>query len=130
MWGVRKADPDAELKSITPQAWQGQGLSINPLYDRATKGDGGPVIWTGLCFDREQFVAATDSQGGRNGPPAHTPEARPTQQAPLSSSRRGRRARYDGDEAKIVLLDALKQRATSTKLIKKMTGIVRRARRT
>jgi len=29
MWGFRKADPDAELKSVTPQAWQ--GLSINPL---------------------------------------------------------------------------------------------------
>jgi hypothetical protein len=29
MWGFRKADPDAELKPVTPQAWQ--GLSINPL---------------------------------------------------------------------------------------------------
>src|SRR5262249_5150938 len=56
MLGFRKADPDAELKSITPQAWQ--GLSINPLYDRATKGDGGPVIWTDLCFDRKQLIAA------------------------------------------------------------------------
>jgi hypothetical protein len=107
MWGFRKADPDAELKPVTPQAWQ--GLSINPLYDRATKGDGGPVIWTGLCFDRKQLVAAFVTGGG-NGPPTHTPAARPTQQAPLSSSRRGRRARYDWDEAKIVLLDALKQR--------------------
>jgi hypothetical protein len=69
MWGIRKADPDAELKPVTPQAWQ--VLSINPLYDRATKGDGGPVIWTGLCFDRKQFVAAFA--------PTHTPAARPTQ---------------------------------------------------
>jgi hypothetical protein len=124
MWGFCKADPGAKLEPVTPQDWQ--GLSINPLegqpeadlkalgfrreYGAATKGEYGSVIWTGLCFEREQFVAATDSQGGRNGPPAHTPEARPTQQAPLSSSRRGRRARYDWDEAKIVLLDALKQR--------------------
>src|SRR5262245_22545024 len=78
MWGVRKADPDAELKSITPQAWQGQRLSINPLYDRATKGDGGPVIWTGLCFDRRQFVAAFVIGGGSE-PPTHTPAARPAQ---------------------------------------------------
>jgi hypothetical protein len=69
MWGIRKADPDAELKPVTPQAWQ--VLSINPLYDRATKGDGGPEIWTGLCFDRKQFVAAFA--------PTHTPEAPPTQ---------------------------------------------------
>jgi hypothetical protein len=62
MWGVRKADPDAELKPVTPQAWQ--VLSINPLYDWATKGDGGPVIWTGLCFDRKQLVAASVTGGG------------------------------------------------------------------
>src|SRR5262245_21474784 len=94
MWGFRKADPDAELKPITPQAWQ--GLSINPLagqpetdlravghrceYGAATKGEYGPVIWTGLCFDREQFVAAFVTGGG-NGPPTHTPAARPTQPA-------------------------------------------------
>ena len=29
MWGFHKADPDAKLKRITPQAWQ--GLSIIPL---------------------------------------------------------------------------------------------------
>jgi hypothetical protein len=129
MWGFRKADPDAELKPVTPQAWQ--GLLIRPLYGAATKGEYGPVIWTGLCFDRKQFVVAfaiaanatltqddaalsataqTLLTGGGNGPSTHTPEARPTQQTPLSSSRRGRRARYDWDEAKIVLLDALKQR--------------------
>ena len=56
MWGFRKADPDAELKPVTPQAWQ--GLLIKPLYGVATKGEYGPVIWTGLCFDRKQFVAA------------------------------------------------------------------------
>src|SRR5262245_25512595 len=72
MWGFRKADLDAELKPVTPQAWQ--ALSINPLrgqpetdrkavghrreYGAATKGENGPVIWTGLCFDRKQFVAA------------------------------------------------------------------------
>jgi hypothetical protein len=92
MWGFRKADPDAELKPVTPQAWQ--GLSINPLagqpetdlkalgrrreYGAATKGEYGPVIWTGLCFDRKQFVAASVTGGG-NGPPTHTPAARPTQ---------------------------------------------------
>ena len=67
MWGFRKADP-AEPKSIIPQAWQ--GLSINPLYDRATKGDGGPVIWTGPCFDRKEFVAAfvaAPQPAGRRG---------------------------------------------------------------
>src|SRR5262245_18691548 len=124
MWGFRKADPDAELKSVTPQAWQ--GLSINPLYGQpetdlkavgrrreygaATKGKYGPVIWTGLCVDRRQFVAASVTARG-NGPPSLAPAAQPVpQQAPPSSSRRGRRARYDWDEAKIVLLDALKQR--------------------
>jgi hypothetical protein len=72
MWGFRKADPDAELKPVTPQAWQ--ALSINPLrgqpetdlkavgrrreYGAATKGEYGPVIWTGLCFNRKQFAAA------------------------------------------------------------------------
>jgi hypothetical protein len=65
MLGLRKTDPDAELKPVTPQAWQ--VLSINPLYDRATKGDGGAVIWTGLCFDRKQLVAAFVTGGG-NGP--------------------------------------------------------------
>jgi len=70
MWGFRKADPD-ELKPITPQAWQ--GLWIHPLpgqpetdlkalgfrpYGAATKGEYGPEIWTGLCFDRKQFVVA------------------------------------------------------------------------
>jgi hypothetical protein len=76
MLGVHKDDPDAGLKSITPKAWH--GLSINPLYDRATKGDGGPVIWTDLCFDRKQLVAAFVTGGG-NGPPTHTPAAQPTQ---------------------------------------------------
>jgi hypothetical protein len=68
MWGVRKADSNAELKPVTWQAWQ--GLSINGLYDRATKGDGGPVIWTGLCFDRKEFVAAfvaAPQPAGRRG---------------------------------------------------------------
>jgi hypothetical protein len=92
MWGFRKADSDAELKRVTPQAWQ--GLSINPLrgqpetdlkalgrrreYGAATKGEYGPVIWTGLCFDRKQFVAASVTGDG-NGPPTDTPAARPTQ---------------------------------------------------
>jgi len=80
MWGFRKADPDAELKPVTPQAWQ--GLSINPLrgqpetdlkavgyrreYGAATKGESGRVIWTGLCFDRKQFVAAADAAARTN----------------------------------------------------------------
>ena len=94
MWGFRKADPDAELKPVTPQAWQ--GLSINPLagqpeadlnavgyrreYGAATKGEYGPVIWEGLCFDRKQFVAAFVTGDG-NVAPTHTPAARPTQPA-------------------------------------------------
>src|SRR5262249_27977450 len=78
MWGVRKADPDAELKRVTPQAWQ--VLSINPLRDWATKGEYGPVIWEGLCFDRKEFFAAFVTGGG-NGPPTHAPAARPTQPA-------------------------------------------------
>jgi hypothetical protein len=94
MRGFRKGDPDAELKPITPEAWQ--GLLINPLYGQPetdlkavgyrreygapTNGEYGPVIWTGLCFDRKQFVAAFVTGGG-NGPPTHTPAARPTQPA-------------------------------------------------
>jgi hypothetical protein len=38
------------------------------------------VIWTGLCFGRKQFVEAFGTDGG-NGPPTHTPTARPTQPA-------------------------------------------------
>jgi hypothetical protein len=94
MLGLRKADPDAELKPVTPQAWQ--ALSIDPLrgqpeadlkavgyrreYGAATKGEYGPLTWTGLCFDRKQFVAAFVTGGG-NGPPTHTPAAQPTQPA-------------------------------------------------
>jgi hypothetical protein len=79
MLGFRKTDPDAELKSVTPQAWQ--GLSINPLYGQpetdlkalgrrreygeATKGEYGPVIWTGLCFDRKQFAEAFVTEAAR-----------------------------------------------------------------
>jgi hypothetical protein len=106
MWGFRKGDPDAELKLVTPQAWQ--GLSINPLagqpetdlravghrreYGAATKGEYGPVIWTGLCFDREQFVAAFVTGGG-NGPPTHTPAARPTQPAERTARKQPLRER-------------------------------------
>jgi hypothetical protein len=89
MWGFRKADPGAELEPVTPQAWQ--GVSINPLagqpeadlkavgyrreYGAATKDESGPVIWTGLCFDRKEFVAAvtaaqpTQPAGRRGAPP-------------------------------------------------------------
>jgi hypothetical protein len=106
MWGFRKADPDAELKPVTPQAWQ--GLSINPLhgqpeadlkalghrreYGEATKGEYGPVIWTGLCFNRQQFVAAFVTGGG-NGPPTHTPAARPTQPRERTSRKQPLRER-------------------------------------
>ena len=69
---------DAELKPVTPQAWQ--ALSISPLYNRATKGDGGQVIWTDLCFDRKQLVAAFVTGDGK-GPPTPTPVAQPTQPA-------------------------------------------------
>jgi hypothetical protein len=99
MWGFHKADPDAELKRVTPQAWQ--GLSINPLagqpeadlkavgyrreYGAATKGEYGPVIWTGLCFDREQFVAAF-VLGGGNGPPTQrTPRKQPLRERAQSA---------------------------------------------
>ena len=91
MLGFPKADQSGELKPVTPQAWQ--GLSINPLagqpeadlnavgyrreYGAATKGEYGPVIWTGLCFDRKQFVAAFVTGGG-NRPPTHTPAAQRT----------------------------------------------------
>jgi hypothetical protein len=94
MLGFRKADPDAELKPVSPRAWQ--GISINPLggqpeadlravgyrreYGEATRGEYGPLIWTGLCFDRKQVVAAFVT-GGSNGPPTHTPAARPMQPA-------------------------------------------------
>jgi hypothetical protein len=91
MWGFRKGDPAAELKPVTPQAWQ--GLSINPLAGQpetdlkalgrrreygAARGEYGPLIWTGLCFDRKKFVAAFVTGAG-NGPPTHTPAAQPTQ---------------------------------------------------
>jgi hypothetical protein len=92
MLGFRKADPDAELKPVSPRAWQ--GISINPLggqpeadlravgyrreYGEATKGEYGPLIWTGLCFDRKQLVAAFVTGSG-SGSPTHTPAARPMQ---------------------------------------------------
>jgi hypothetical protein len=90
MWGLRKADRDAELKRVSPQAWQ--VFSINPLYDRATKGDGGPVIWTDLCFDRKEFAAAF-ATGGGNGPPTHTQAAQPTQLGERTPQKRPLRER-------------------------------------
>jgi len=103
MWGFHRADPNAELKRITPQAWQ--GLSINPLagqpeadlkavgyrreYGAATKGEYGRVIWTGLCFDRKKFVAAFVT-GGDNGPPTHTPATQTTQPRERTSRKRER----------------------------------------
>jgi hypothetical protein len=80
MWGILKNDPGAELKPVTPQAWQVLSIndSINPLYDWATKGEYGRVIWTGLCFDRKQFVAAVRTGSGSRSP-SHTPTAQPTQ---------------------------------------------------
>jgi hypothetical protein len=114
MWGFRKADPDAELKPVTRQAWQ--GLSINPLagqpetdlkalgrqreYGAATEGEYGPKIWTGLCFDRKQFVAAFVIGGG-NGPPTRTPAAPPTQ--PRERTPRGNPRRHSAQRA----IDAL-----------------------
>jgi hypothetical protein len=92
MWGFRQGDLDAELKAVTPHAWQ--ALWINPLggqpeadlkavgyrreYGEATKGEYGPLIWTGLCFDRKQLVAAFVTGSG-SGSPTHTPAARPMQ---------------------------------------------------
>jgi hypothetical protein len=94
MWGVRKTDPNAELKRVTPQAWQ--ALSINPLPGQpeddgwVIKHEDDAAIWTDLCFDRKQFVAASVTGGGK-GPPTHTPAARPTQPA----GRRGTRPKAD-----------------------------------
>jgi hypothetical protein len=101
MWGFRERDPDAVLRAVSPHAWQ--ALSINPLagqpeadlkavgyrreYGAATRGEYGPMIWTGLCFDRKQFVAASVTGGG-NGPPTHTSAARPTQQPRERTSRK------------------------------------------
>jgi hypothetical protein len=86
MWGVRNTDPNAELKRVTPQAWQ--ALSINPLpghpvddgwvSEGGAVGKDGAVIWTDLRFDRKQFVAASVTGGGE-APPTHTPAARPAQ---------------------------------------------------
>ena len=90
MWGIDKADRGAELKRVTPQAWQ--LLSINPLYDRATKGEYGPVIWEGLCFDRKEFVTAFVTGGG-NGPPTHTPAPQPTQPRERTSRKQPQRDR-------------------------------------
>ena len=92
MWGIRKADPDAELKPVTPQAWQ--VLSINSLYDRATKGDGGRVIWTDLCFDRKQLVAAFVTGDGKGTPSGAADAAgRPARNASESGSAMMARAR-------------------------------------
>jgi hypothetical protein len=90
MWGIDKANRGAELKRVTPQAWQ--LLSINPLYDRATKGEYGPVIWEGLCFDRKEFVTAFVTGGG-NGPPTHTPAPQPTQPRERTSRQQPKRDR-------------------------------------
>jgi hypothetical protein len=82
MWGVRKSDPNVELKRVTPQAWQ--ALSINPLPGHleddgwVIKYEDDAAIWTDLCFNRKQFVAASVTGGG-NGPPTHTPAAQSTQ---------------------------------------------------
>jgi hypothetical protein len=108
MWGFRQGDPDAEVKPVTPQAWQ--ALSIKPLagqpetdlqalgysreYGAATKGEYGPVIWTGLCFDRRQFVAAFVTGSG-SGPPTHTPAVRPTQPRARKQRRRPSRERAE-----------------------------------
>jgi hypothetical protein len=94
MWGVRKTDPNVELKRVTPQAWQ--ALSINPLPGRLeddgwVRYEDDAAIWTDLCFNRKQFVAALVVTGGGNGPPTHTPAARPTQPA----GRRGTRPKAD-----------------------------------
>jgi hypothetical protein len=94
MWGVRKTDPNVELKRVTPPAWQ--ALSINPLPGHleddgwVIKYEDDAAIWTDLCFNRKQFVAASVTGSG-NGPPTHTPAARPTQRA----GRRGTRPKAD-----------------------------------
>ena len=94
MWGVRKTDPNVELKRVTPQAWEAL-LSINPLLGRLeddgwVRYEDDAAIWTDLCFNRKQFVAAFGTGGG-SGPPTHTRAARPTQPA----GRRGTRPKAD-----------------------------------
>jgi hypothetical protein len=90
MWGLHKADSDAELKPVKPEAWH--VLSINPLRDWATKDDGDEVIWARLRFDRKQLDAAFVTEGG-NGPPTHTPVAQPTQSRKRTSHKRERARR-------------------------------------
>ena len=108
MWGFRQGDPAAELKAVSPQAWQ--ALWINPVagqpeadlkalgysreYGAATKGEYGSVIWTGLCFDRKQFVAAFVTGSG-SGPPTHTTAARPSQPRSRTPRRRPSRERAE-----------------------------------
>jgi hypothetical protein len=58
------------------------------------------VIWTGLCFDRKEFVAAFGTDGG-NGPPTHTPTAQPTQ--PRERTSRKQPARERARRALVVL---------------------------
>jgi hypothetical protein len=136
MWGFRKTDPDAELKAVSPQAWQ--ALSIKPLagqpeadlkalgyrreYGAATKGEYGRLIWTGLCFDRKQFLAAT---AGRSRPRRSQCRSR---DPPLARAAVAGRV-TTGMRLKLFCWTPSNSGATSTKLIKKMTGIVRRARR-
>jgi hypothetical protein len=94
MLGFRKADPDAELKPVSPRAWQ--ALWINPVagqpeadlravgyrreYGAATRGEYGPVIWTSLCFDRKQFVAAFVTGGGNDAADRRTSRRRPSRE--------------------------------------------------
>jgi hypothetical protein len=52
------------------------------------------VTWTGLCFDRKQFVAAFPA-AGVSGPLTHTPAPRAKQRAERTSRRRPARARAE-----------------------------------
>ena len=125
MLGILKTDTDAELKPVTPQAWQ--ALSISPLYNRATKGDGGRVIWTDLCFDRKQFVAAFAPTHTPAALPPPPPEPTPRKQPVRERARRALNERYpDGVPDQVGVSDAELVIAVNAQIKKRGQTVVSR----